>query len=957
MKNLRWCWVLAVVAMARAAFAEGGVKSLAGEWGFEMDRGDVGVKEGWFGRVLKEKIGLPGILQGEGFGDEISVETPWVAALPRDMRWYLLPQYQAYTKAGQVLMPYLSQPARHYLGVAWYQKEVEVGQAWAGKRVELFLERPRWETRVWVDDRLIGDCHSLVAPHVYDLGILPVGRHRVSVRVDNRMILPYRPDGHSVSDAEGATWNGIVGRIELHATTPVWIADVQAFPEVEKKAVRLHVVVGNETGTSGDGAVTVGAVKVPVKWDETGGVADVEVSLGADAKVWSEFSPALQHLTVGLTGDGAEDSREVTFGLREITAVGKKILLNGTELDLRATHDGGGFPLTGYPAMDVASWKRIIGICKEWGLNGMRFHSWCPPEAAFEAADEMGFYLQPECGMWNSFDAQGKMLVVLNDETARLIKAYGNHPSFVFLAATNEPAGHYKEQLPTWDKKWEAADPRRLYTDGTGRPAPATKQGVAADYLVSADAGLHGRVRGPGGWFGGDYGEALKGVEVPVIGHEVGQWCAYPDFDVIKKFTGYLRPGNYEIARDFAAAHGLLEENKRLAKASGEFQVLCYKEEMEANLRTAGLSGIELLDLHDYLGQGTALIGVLDAFWESKGYVTAAEFRKFCNSTVVLARVRDRVLTTGETLDVPVEAAHFGEKPLEKVVTEWRVEDAGGKVVKRGAFAARDIPIGKGIELGKVEVGLSGFAAPAMYKLVVGLRGTGSQDGFQNDWKFWVYPKDAQAETPADVLVTSDWKEAEGKLAGGGKVLFVPGKKDLGEDDPGVSATPIFWNRLMNPRGTGFLGLWCDARNAALAGFPTEDHCDWQWVDVMRGARALNMDHLPRGLQPIVQGIDDWNRGYKLGLIYECKVGAGKLMVCSVDLAADRVTAGALRRSLLAYMGSEKFSPRVEVSAGELREEWVSTRTKKRGDSAWMQVQPQAPEVDAPGEGPATGGR
>ena len=242
----------------------------------------------------------------------------------------------------------------------------------------------------------------------------------MSVRVDNRMILPYRPDGHSVSDSEGATWNGIVGRIELSATTPVWIEDVQAFPEVEKKAVRLHVVVGNETGKSGEGVVAVGGAggnSVPVKWDEKGGVADVEVRLWEGAKMWSEFSPFLQRLTVELSGGGAEDSRAVTFGLREIKAVGKKILLNGTELDLRATHDGGGFPLTGYPAMDVASWKRIIGICKEWGLNGMRFHSWCPPEAAFEAADELGFYLQPECGMWNSFDAEGKMLGVLNDET------------------------------------------------------------------------------------------------------------------------------------------------------------------------------------------------------------------------------------------------------------------------------------------------------------------------------------------------------------------------------------------------------------------------------------------------------------------------------------------------------------------------------------------------------------
>src|SRR5438105_10358958 len=187
------------------------------------------------------------------------------------------------------------------------------------------------------------------------------------------------------------------------------------------------------------------------------------------------------------------------------------------------------------------------------------------------------------------------MLAVLNDETARLINAYGNHPSLVLLNATNEPAGHYQEQLPTWDKKWHEADPRRLYSDGTGRfasPPGGPGTPFAADYLVTP------RARGPHGWFGADYQDALNGLlggsTVPCIGHEVGQWCAYPDFDVIRKFTGYMVPGNYHIWRDSAEAHGLLAKNREFAHASGRFQLACYKEEIEANLRTPGYSGFEL---------------------------------------------------------------------------------------------------------------------------------------------------------------------------------------------------------------------------------------------------------------------------------------------------------------------------------------------------------------------------
>jgi len=929
-----------------AAPASESTQSLAGEWRFAIDRKDAGVKERWFSKDLSDRIALPGILQAQGYGDEITIDTPWVAALPRDMRWYLLPQYKAYTQPGNVKVPYLSQSPRHYLGVAWYQRDIELPSSWQSKHIVLTLERPHWETTVFVDDRAVGSCHSLVAPHTYDLGALSAGKHRLSIRIDNRMILPYRPDGHSVSDAEGAAWNGIVGRIELAETSPVWIEDAQAYPDLEKKSVRIKLQIGNMTGRAGSGTVAAGEIHAPVSWDASGGQAEIEVPLGPDAKTWSEFTPVLQHLRVTLAGDGADDQRDLTFGLREIRHEGKHLLLNGTVIDIRATHDGGGFPLTGYPATDVDSWKRIIGICKEWGFNGIRFHSWCPPEAAFTAADELGFYLQPECGMWNAFDPAGKMYEVLDDETGRLLKAYGNHPSFVLLAASNEAHGDFQKQLPNWDRKWREADPRHLYADSSGFVViPPVGQPFPGDFVVTSGYGRIGRSRGPTGWFGADYEKALHDVDVPVIAHELGQWCAYPDFDIIRKFTGYLRPGNYEIMRDSAEAHGLLGQNKQLAYASGRFQVACYKEEIEANLRTPSFSGFVLLDLHDYLGQGGALIGMLDSFWESKNYVDAAEFRRFCNTTVPLARLGRRVFTTAESLDVDVELAHFGEAPLTAAEPEWRIEDSGGAVIAKGAWPARDIPIGKNFPLGKVTASLSGFRAPGEYKLVVGMRGT----VFENDWNFWVYPAQVDDSTPGDVLITSSWPEAEGRLAAGGKVLFQPKPKDLDSADPAISTVPIFWNRLMNPSGAWMLGLLCDAKHPALAGFPTQSNCDWQWVDLLHDVHALSLDNLPRELRPIVQPIDDWNRNCKFGLLYECKVGAGRLLVSSIDLDSGRPGARSLRRSILDYMAGDRFQPASSVSSADLRKQWVSVRGGKSGATGAAQpALPSAPEVDAP---------
>jgi len=928
--------------------AREGALSLAGKWRFAMDREDAGVAAGWFRNTLPtaDQIALPGILQSQGYGDEITAETQFVAALPKDMAWYKLPQYAAYTKPGHVEVPYLSQPVRHYLGVAWYQREIDVPADWHGKRIALTLERTRWQTTVYLDEREVGSCHTLVAPHDYDLGVLATGMHRLSIRIDNRMILPYRPDGHSVSDGEGGTWNGIVGRIELAATSPVWIDDAQVFPNVATKSARVKVKIGNATAKAGAGTISVGTTSVPVNWEASGGESVIDVAL-PNPTPWSEFTPALQRLTVKLAGSDANDQREVTFGLREIKADGKQIRLNGELLNFRATHDGGGFPLTGYPATDVDAWKRIIGTCKEWGMNGIRFHSWCPPEAAFVAADELGFYLQPECGMWNSFDADGKMLIVLQDETARLLKAFGNHPSMVLLNATNEPAGHYQEQFPAWDKRWREADPRRLYADGTGRPSlPTAGQPYPADYIVSLRNG-----RGPVGWFGADYENgsqkypSMHEIPVPCVGHEIGQWCAYPDFDVIAKFTGYMVPGNYRIWRDSADAHHLLAKNKALAHASGRFQVACYKEEIEANLRTPSYSGYGMLDLHDYLGQGGALIGVLDAFWDRKGYVEAEEFRQFNNETVPLARLRDRVFTTADTLKAEVEVAHFGAAPLTGARSRWRIIGTDGKAVDSGDFSTLTIPKGKGIALGIVAAEMSKLAAPAQYKLVVEIDGT---PVFRNEWKFWVYPAKIDATTPTDVLVTSKWDEAEAKLAAGGKALFLPLAANLdATNNPKMSTVPTFWNRLMNPGGAWMLGLLCDTQHPALAGFPTEANCDWQWIDIAGDARALNMDSLPAALEPVVQPIDDWNRNWKLGLIYECRVGTGRLMVCSIDLNAKRAGAASLRQSLLEYMGGAKFQPSATVAAAELRKALL------RSDKAPATDQPaptSSPDLVDPGQ-------
>ena len=900
------CTVLLEATCFPAAATQADSLSLDGQWRFQLDRADAGVDGRWFSRGLNQRLRLPGALQNQGFGDAITVDTKWMGEVGLDA-WLKGPQYAKYRLPGNIKVPFFLQPEKHYMGAAWYQRDLEIPSGWRGKHVVLSLERPHWESRIWLDGREIGTNTSLSTPHTYDLGTrLTPGKHTLTIRVDNRLIVDVGAWAHSVSDHTQGDWNGIVGRIELLATSPVWIEDVQVYPNVVRRSALVSVRIGNATGKAGRGTLTVGGHKQPVEWNEKGGTAEMDVALGRKAKTWDEFNPALQQLSLQLKGTQADDQRTVEFGLREIAAAGKQFILNGHPAFFRGTLECCIFPLTGYPPTDVASWKRVINACKAHGLNLIRFHSWCPPEAAFVAADELGFYFQVECAVWSKPGEDQVLGDWLYAESGRIVRAYGNHPSFLLLTHGNEPHGKNRDAfLAGWVDFWKQRDPRRLVTSGSAYPQLPENQ-----YHVYYPC------RGPHGWLGKDYLADVQAFNVPAVVHEMGQWCVYPNFDEVRKYTGPLKPKNFDIFRDSLTAHGMLDQWRDFLRASGHLQALCYKEEIEAALRTPGIGGFELLDLHDFPGQGTALVGVLDPFWESKGYITPAQYRRFCQATVPLARVLKRVWSTDETLAAEIEIAHYGPAPLQKAVPFWKLISEDGKTLARGEFAARTIPLGQSIALGRAQVKLAAVAAPKACKLIVGLKGT----PFENDWSVWIYPA-RPTPPPAGILITPSLDPAAlARLDAGGRVLLLPPR--LTRAHPPLGFEPIFWNRYMfGKQERQTLGLLCDPKHPALAGFPTAFFQDWQWNEIVTRAQGTVLDSLPKDLRPIVQVIDDWNTNRKLGLVWECRVGRGKLLVCSADLAKDletRPAARQLRASLLGYMAGKSFSPKVAVGKDAL---------------------------------------
>ncbi len=947
------------------------VRSLAGEWRFALDLADAGLGERWFEQALPEKFTLPGSLPAAGIGDDVTVDTQWNGGIV-DTSFFTAPEYAKYRQPGNVKVPFWLQPEKYYAGAAWFQREIVIPPDWAGQRVVLFLERVHWESRVWVGGRLIGTNHSLATPHEFELGIvgqaasLPPGKHTVSIRVDNRRIVDIGENSHGITDHTQGNWNGIVGKIELRATPLVWIEDLQVKPDAAARTFRVEGVIRNagEVGAVQPGEIALlfgplpapGAtsftpqprqLRMPAVWGTESTRFGWSIPAGdlPGLGLWDEFSPQQYQLVAALPNGS---TRTVTFGLRDIATSGTQLTINGQKTFIRGTLECAIFPKTGHPPMEVEEWRRIIRVAKSCGLNLLRFHSWCPPEAAFQAADELGMYLQVETCWPNQSTTLGDGKPVdawSYEETERVLKYYGNHPSFILMAHGNEPGGRNANAwLAKYVEHFKAKDPRRLWTSGSGWPQlPENQFHVTPDPRIQAwGGGLNSRINAHPPETTTDYREYIAARKVPVISHEIGQWCVYPNFAEIPKYTGYLKPRNLEIFRDLLDKNGMSGLAKQFLLASGKLQTLCYKEDIESALRTPGMAGFQLLDLHDFPGQGTALVGVFDPFWEEKGYVTAAEFRRFCDATVPLVRLKKRVFTTHETLEAEVDIAHFGAMPLADFTAEWKLVGRGGQVLVSAVLPAPDTPYGHGLfSLGRISAGLETVTAPTQCKLVVAVerglqaasplgRGTcvnaATRPRFENDWDLWVYPAPPKTEPAKDILVTAQFDDAgQQHLASGGKLLLtLPGKavRNFDTEPVKLGFSSIFWNTAWTGRqAPTTLGILCDPQHPALAGFPTEFHSNWQWWYLIHCAGALRLDLLPKGTEPIVRVIDDWFTARPLGLVVEGKVGKGKIIICGFDLTrdADGPVSKQMRVSLLAYMDSPKFAPQTDFTADKIQ--------------------------------------
>ena len=938
-------WLMLLIAGCSIKQTESGEKlSLSGEWRFRIDSLDEGVLKKWYEGSFEETVKLPGSMAENGKGDEVTLKTNWTGDIV-DRSYFTDKKYEKFRKPGNIKIPFWLKPVKYYKGVAWYQKDFDLPAGWDKKNIILFLERPHWESTLFVNGKKAGSENSLAVPHQYDLtDLLVTGKNNISIRIDNRVIIPIGVNSHSISDHTQSNWNGIAGDISLRATSKVFISGIKIYPDVSRNKAKIIVALNNKSGSPFHGKIVVRVESfnsesfeklksMTVRANTTSQDLQVvtDYPMGKNPKLWSEFNPSLYKVIVDLKGNNGEiiDNRTENFGMREFKANGTHFEVNGNRIFLRGTLECAIFPLTGYPPTDVLSWEKVLKTFKEYGLNTVRFHSWCPPEAAFTAADKLGLYFHIECSSWanggTTIGDGGSIDKFIYREGDKILDAYGNHPSFCMLAYGNEPAGksqnEYLGKLLTY---WKSKDNRRVYTSAAGWPIIQEN-----DFNLSPEPriqhwgeGLKSIINAEPPQTMYDFRDFVSGFKIPTVSHEIGQWCVYPDFKEIAKYTGVLKATNFEIYRETLTDNFMADQAEDFLMASGKLQALCYKAEIEAALRTPGFAGFHLLQLHDFPGQGSALVGILNPFFESKGYITPVEFRMFCNETVPLARMQKMIYTNKESFKADIEMAHFGNKPLNKSLIICDITNSKDDTIYKQLFSREEIVVGNCLPVGSVAFDLNKISGAEKLTMTVAVKNT----PFRNSWDFWVYPAE-QEPVIGNVLVTENLdKKAEATLNNGGSVLLLTYGKisDKKGAKVAIGFSSIFWNTAWtNNQPPHTLGILCNPVHPLFRDFPTEYHSNWQWWDPVAHSQAMILDGFPSNLRPIVQPIDTWFENRRLALVFETKTGGGKLIVTSIDFKNNidnRPSSKQLLISLLNYMNSASFEPKVEVGTGTIKE-------------------------------------
>ena len=373
---------------------------------------------------------------------------------------------------------------------------------------------------------------------------------------------------------------------------------------------------------------------------------------------------------------------------------------------------------------------------------------------------------------------------------------------------------------------------------------------------------------------------------------------------------------------DRAKKFGLMDNWQKRLCATGELALLCYRAEYEGILATKESSGVSLLGLQDFPGQGTALVGMMNSHLIPKkgDFARPERFAEFFRPILPLIRLPKYTYTAREQMEFSCVLANYGKETFRSAAC-LRIYQANstGKETQRLLFeemiAEKEYPQGVLTPIGPFCIPMESLVerdVPKTLRLEIHV------GPHQSQCKVWVYPE-VSVVSPKSVHITASAEEALGLLEKGEAVLLSPPADEAHmPESVQTHFSTDHWTVGTYTYQDGYMGLLTDPKHPALSGFPTDFHADWQWWRINTNARAFI---LPYGMHSIIEAIDCYARLRNLCFLGEFRVGTGKLMLSGMGLSEklDYPEVTALYNSILSYMSSDAFEPTQELKPNVLR--------------------------------------
>lgn len=808
-----------------------------------------------------------------------------------------------------------------------------------GERLFVKVERAR-ALRLLVDEVELPawKMGTITSPYIFELTGVAAGEHRFTFLSDNSY--PGMPKdailfSSAATDETQTNWNGLLGELSLYTKTPIFLSFAGIYPE------GAHGVVTELTVKLRISSTLAGTFQLKLTSDALASEIIEEVSveegeneiflhnlaISDNLHYWDEEDGFLYPMTISL----GDDVTTLSFGIRTIGDNGAgRLSLNGRTIFLRSEANCGEFPETGYEPMTVEAWREILLRYRSYGINCVRFHSHTPPEAAFTAADALGMMMQPEFCHWNPVDAfeSDESYAYYQRELVSTLELLANHPSFVMFTLGNELQAKDlgKERMTELVSMAKELDSTRLFASGSNNfygwvlhkeSDFYAAQSLREHHIRGTFAGMQGYINETYPTAMHNYDKAMAVIREeyakPVFSFEVGQFEVLPDFKELELFKGISDPANYRVIQEKVRARGLCDVWEDYVQATGELSRLCYQEEIEACMRTKELSGISLLGLQDFPGQGTALVGMMNSHLLPKPYPFAEpeKFKAFFKESMPLVLLPKYTYTMGETLHAEVVMANYGKTEISGIAT-WKMLDATtGDPLYHGCFKNVTCTLGAHTSLGFIDLPLTFVTKTTAITLTVDF------DGCTNTYPLWIY-EDCTPVCPETVYEARGLDEKAKQVLEHGGILFLApdATKEALPASIKTQFSTDFWSVGTFSSQEGGMGQLIDATHPIFETFPTQTHTNWQWW-IMASKRAVI---LPRTMKCIITEMDSYAFLRPMAQLIEFKCGNGTVLLSTMELhnSLQYPEARALLSSIYHYLGSGACKPEQSMRMEEL---------------------------------------